>query len=119
VCSRLWGSRTWPAGLNWALGGSLVFVDEGAEDGRAAVGAGAGRRGRSRHDQALLGALLRCAFPNSLEARLWDAPVSSGGEHHVVECQAEPVQAGGFGSDVVVAAPEVLHEGMTGGQNPR
>jgi hypothetical protein len=33
----------------------------------------------------------------------------------VVECHAEPVVAGDFGSDVVVAAAQVLHEGMTGG----
>ena len=32
---------------------------------------------------------------------------------------AEPVVAGDFGSDVVVAAAEILHEGMTGGRDPR
>ena len=31
----------------------------------------------------------------------------------------EPVPAGHFGSDVVVAAAEILHEGVAGGQNPR
>jgi hypothetical protein len=30
---RLWGSRTRPPALNWALCGSLVFADEAAKDG--------------------------------------------------------------------------------------
>ena len=47
------------------------------------------------------------------------APLSSDGEHEVVECHPEPVAAGDFGSDVVVAAAEVLHEGVTGGEDPR
>jgi hypothetical protein len=37
----------------------------------------------------------------------------------VVERDAEPVAAGNFGGDVVVAAAEILHEGMTGSQDPR
>jgi hypothetical protein len=41
--------------------------------------------------------------------------LGSDGEREVVECHAEPVAAGDFGSDVVVTAAEVLHEGMTGG----
>jgi uncharacterized membrane protein YfcA len=32
---------------------------------------------------------------------------------------AVPVVAGDFGSDIVVAAAQVLHEGMTGGEDPR
>jgi len=42
----------------------------------------------------------------------------SDGEREVVECHAEPMVAVDFGSDVVVAAAEVLHEGMTGGEDP-
>ena len=30
---RVWGSRTRPPALTWGLCGSLVFVDEAAEDG--------------------------------------------------------------------------------------
>jgi len=45
----------------------------------------------------------------------WD----SDGEREIVECLAEPVPAGDFGSDVVVVAAEVLGEGMSGGQDPR
>jgi hypothetical protein len=42
----------------------------------------------------------------------------SDGEREVVECRPEPVAAGDFGSDVVVAAAEVLDEGMPGGEGP-
>jgi hypothetical protein len=48
-----------------------------------------------------------------------DAPVGSDGEREVVECRAEPVVAGDFGSDVIVTAAQILHEGVTGGEDPR
>ena len=31
----VWGSRTRPPALNWALGGSLIFAEEAAKDGPA------------------------------------------------------------------------------------
>jgi hypothetical protein len=37
----------------------------------------------------------------------------------VVEGDAEPVATGGVGGDAVVAAAEVLHACMTGGEDPR
>jgi hypothetical protein len=43
----------------------------------------------------------------------------SDGECQVVESDAEPVSAGGVGGDVVVAAAQVLHEGVTDGEGPR
>ena len=46
-----------------------------------------------------------------------DDLLGSDGEREVVECHAEPVVAGDFGSDVVVAAAQVLHEGMPGGED--
>jgi hypothetical protein len=46
------------------------------------------------------------------------APLGSDGGREVVERDAEPVVAGNFGSDVVMAAAEILHEGMTGGESP-
>ena len=48
-----------------------------------------------------------------------DAPLRSDGERELVECHEELAAAGRFGSDVLVAAAEVLHEGMTGGKDPR
>jgi hypothetical protein len=36
-----------------------------------------------------------------------------------VEGEAEPVVVGDVGGDVVVAAAQILHEGMTGGEDPR
>jgi hypothetical protein len=48
-----------------------------------------------------------------------DARLGSYGEREVVEHDAEPVAAGDFGSDVIVAAAEVLDEGMSGGEDPR
>ena len=47
------------------------------------------------------------------------ARCDSDGEREVVECRPEPVMAGDFGGDVVVAAAEILDEGMTGSQDPR
>jgi hypothetical protein len=58
-----------------------------------------------------------CLLLTALEHDL-DAPVGSDGEREVVECRAEPV-AGDFGSDVVVTAAQILHDGVTGGEAPR
>src|SRR6266700_133726 len=43
----------------------------------------------------------------------------SDGEREVVEGDAEPVAAGDVGGDVVMAAAQILHEGVTGGEGPR
>jgi DNA-binding transcriptional ArsR family regulator len=40
----------------------------------------------------------------------------SDGAHELVECCAESVSIGCLGGDVVVAAAQVLHEGMAGGE---
>jgi hypothetical protein len=70
-----------------------------------------------RAENAVHGALLRCAFPEQRRSMIrmlrW-----SDGEREVVECRAEPVVAGDFGSDVVVTAAQILHEGVTGGEDP-
>ena len=46
------------------------------------------------------------------------ASLDSDGECKVVEGAAEPMSARGPGGDVVVAPAEVLHEGVSGGENP-
>jgi hypothetical protein len=43
----------------------------------------------------------------------------SDSECKTVEGRAEPVAGGDVGSDVVVAAAKVLHEGVAGGEDPR
>jgi hypothetical protein len=43
----------------------------------------------------------------------------SDGGCEVVEGDAQPLVFGDVGGDVVVAATQVLHEGVTGGENPR
>ena len=43
----------------------------------------------------------------------------SDGSCEVVEGDAEPVVARDVGGDVVVAAAQILHEGMTGREDPR
>jgi hypothetical protein len=43
----------------------------------------------------------------------------SDGGCEVVEGDAQPVVFGNVGGDVVVAAAQVLHEGVTGGEGPR
>ena len=43
----------------------------------------------------------------------------SDGNGEVVEGDAEPVVSLDVGGDVAVAAAQVLHEGVTGGQDPR
>jgi hypothetical protein len=48
-----------------------------------------------------------------------DAPLDSDGEREVAGCHAEPRAAGDFDRDAVVAAAQILHEGMTGGEDPR
>ena len=42
----------------------------------------------------------------------------SDGDCEVVEGDAEPVVSMDVGGDVAVAAAQVLHEGVTGGQDP-
>ena len=39
----------------------------------------------------------------------------SDAEREVVECHSKLVTGGDFGGDLVVAAAQILHEGMTGG----
>lgn len=48
-----------------------------------------------------------------------DAAADSDDEGKVVEDDAKPVAVWGLGGDVVVAAAEILHEGMTWGEDPR
>ncbi len=43
----------------------------------------------------------------------------SDGDCQVIESDAEPVAAGDVGGDVVAAAAQVLHEGVTDGEGPR
>ena len=43
----------------------------------------------------------------------------SDGHRELVECCADPVAGGDVGGEFVVAAAEVLDEGMPGGQGPR
>ena len=43
----------------------------------------------------------------------------SDSEREVVEGDTQPVAAGDVGGDVIVAAAQVLHEGVTGGEGPR
>ena len=45
--------------------------------------------------------------------------MGSDGEREVLKSHAEPVAAGSLGGDVVVTAAQILHEGMTGGEDPR
>jgi hypothetical protein len=44
-----------------------------------------------------------------------DVRLGSNAEREVVECHSELVTGGDFGGDLVVAAAQILHEGMTGG----
>jgi hypothetical protein len=46
-------------------------------------------------------------------------PARSDCQSELVEDRAEPVAGGDVGGDVVVAAAQVLHEGVTGGEDPR
>ena len=50
---------------------------------------------------------------------LWFRESGSESECKVVEGDAEPVLDRDVGGDVVVAAAEVLDEGMSGGKDPR
>ena len=43
----------------------------------------------------------------------------SDGQCQIVEGEAEPAVAGDVGGDVVMAAAQILHEGMTGSKDPR
>jgi hypothetical protein len=65
-----------------------------------------------------IGTVALCLLP-TVPSKLRDAPLVSDGEREVVKCHAEPGRAGDFGSNVVVAAAEVLHEGMTGSEDLR
>ena len=61
-----------------------------------------------------------CCVVRSLNSVEHDrvAPLGSDGGREVAERDEEPVAARNFGSDVVVAAAQVLDEGMTGGESP-
>ena len=48
-----------------------------------------------------------------------DALLGSDSEREVLERDAEPVTIRDISGDVVVAAAQVLDEGVTGGENPR
>ena len=63
-------------------------------------------------------ALLRCPNPCARSKRDHLMLRWSDGDSEVVEGDAEPVVEG-VGGDVAVAAAEVLHEGVTGGEDPR
>jgi hypothetical protein len=58
-----------------------------------------------------------CCVASSLGQRRHDPDVGLGSnaEREVVECHSELVTGGDFGGDLVVAAAQILHEGMTGG----
>lgn len=43
----------------------------------------------------------------------------SDGGRELVEGRAEPLTGGDVGGEFIVAAAEILHEGVTGGQDPR
>jgi len=63
-------------------------------------------------------ALLRWAIPGKAWLERWpDGPSDRYGE--LVEGSAELVTGGDVGGDVVVAAAQVLDDGVTGGENPR
>jgi hypothetical protein len=62
-------------------------------------------------------ALLRWAIPG--QRRVLACLPRSDCQSELVEDRAEPVAGGDVGGDVVVAAAQVLHEGMTGGEDPR
>jgi hypothetical protein len=62
-------------------------------------------------------AQLRCAFPCYAGASP-QCLAGSDGEGEVVEGDAEPVSTRGLGGDVVVAAAQVLDEGMSCGEDP-
>jgi hypothetical protein len=63
-------------------------------------------------------ALLRCVIPRLRRSMIGMLRWSDGGGE-VFEGDAEPVVVGDVGSDVVVAAAQVLHQGMAGGEDPR
>jgi hypothetical protein len=44
-----------------------------------------------------------------------DVRLGSNAKREVIERHSELVTGGDFGGDLVVAAPQILHEGMTGG----
>jgi hypothetical protein len=67
--------------------------------------------------EVLTGALLRCAFPWCAESASRCLAYSHG-EGEVVKGDAEPVTVRGLGRDVVVAAAQVLDEGMSRGEDP-
>ena len=58
-----------------------------------------------------------CCVASSLGQRRHDPDVrlGSNAEREVVECHSELVTGGDFGGELVVAAAQILHEGMTGG----
>jgi len=61
-----------------------------------------------------------CCVGESLAAsERWAAYFRSDCHSELVEDGAEPVAGGEVGGDVVVAAAQVLHKGVTSGENPR
>jgi hypothetical protein len=75
---------------------------------------------RSDGDREVVeGALLHCAIPVRGLGMITRMPRSSYGDCQVVERRPSPVVTGDFGGDVVVAAAQILHEGMTGREDPR
>jgi hypothetical protein len=76
-------------------------------------------KGCARSRRLSVKALLRCAIPVRGQRMITRMPRWSNGDCQVVEGDAEPVAAGGVSGDVVVAAAQVLHEGMTGGEKSR
>jgi hypothetical protein len=73
---------------------------------------------RASFSVALQVALLRCVISRLRRSMIGMLRWSDGGGE-VFEGDAEPVVVGDVGSDVVVAAAQVLHEGMAGGEDPR
>ena len=61
-----------------------------------------------------------CCVGGSLAASgRWAAYFRTDCHSELVEDGAEPVARGDVGGDLVVVAAQVLHEGVTSGENPR
>ena len=63
--------------------------------------------------------LLCCPIPQEIRASSLRCSAESDGDCEVVERDAESVTVGCLGGDVVVAAAQILHKGVTGGEDPR
>jgi hypothetical protein len=108
------GTRHYGLGLARYLasqGQQVAEIDATRHVGRRRAGKSdpidAVRAARERH----------CCVASSLGQRRHDPDVrlGSNAEREVVECHSELVTGGDFGGDLVVAAAQILHEGMTGG----